>query len=134
MNKCENIQEYVPIQKANSPDRFPLIVGYEEYGNILFFSRIIHKTPEIDRDTKIFGLAFYGINKIDIIKRKLQDFSFLVRVGCLRETFNLEYFKDEYGVYLCYCDDAMWYAYDPDWRSWHALKKYYGSGNILDTA
>ena len=116
---------YSPSEDVKEHTNFVLIVGYEENGRILFYKRIIEKTPDIAKDTKLLGRSFYCLDNIDIIKHKLRKFSFYTEVTCLQETFDMDLFKDEYAVYLCFCDDNEWYAYDPDWKRWIALKKYY---------
>ncbi len=119
------IDIYYPSEDEKKPNHFALIVGYEENGRIIFYNRIIKKTPDIAKDTKLFGRSFYSIDNIDILKNKLRNFLFYTEVTCLRETLDMDYFKYEYAVYLCFCDDNEWYAFDPDWKRWIALKKYY---------
>ncbi len=116
---------YLPPEDEIKPTNFTLIVGYEANGRILFYKRIIEKVPDIAEDTKLFGRSFYSIDNVDIIKDKLRNYSFCAEVSCLQETLDMDHFKDEYAVYLCFCDDNEWYAFDPDWKRWIALKKYY---------
>ncbi len=120
-----NIEMYIPLEDDIKPTIFSLIVGYEENGRILFYKRIIEKVPDIARDTKLLGRSFYCIDNIEIIKHKIRNYSFYTEATCLRETLDMDHFKDEYAVYLCFCDDCEWYAYDPDWKRWISLKKYY---------
>lgn len=100
-----------------------LIVGYEEENKFRFFIKDIDKQPDISVDTRLFGRPFYNLHNLSTIKNKLKNFTSLIPINDLTLTFQL--FKDEFAVYLMYGEDGEWYAYDPDWKHWSLLSKFY---------
>ncbi len=100
-----------------------LVVGYEENGNCQFFVHKTAKTPDISKDTKLFGRPFLLVRTREELKKKLKNFLPFCSFNNIHETFSK--FKDETTVYLFLDDHNQWYAYDCDWKRWGPLTNFY---------